>query len=108
MKTPCEVVVWYILPPIRRELTKCMMEDYGLSQKEAAEKLGLSSAAVSQYLSDKRGKGKIGLINEEVLNQIKKSAKSIIDGNDAIAIKEICRVCEMLRSKGIERMGIDG
>ncbi|MEA2054262.1 MAG: helix-turn-helix domain-containing protein [Candidatus Thermoplasmatota archaeon] len=82
-----------------------MMEDYGLSQKEVAEKLGLSSAAISQYLSDKRGKGKMGIINEQILNQIKKSAKRIINGNDVI--KEICRICEMLRSKGIESMEVD-
>jgi predicted transcriptional regulator len=50
---PQELEVWYVIPAIRRELAKGLVAE-GLSQKQVAEKLGLTGAAVSQYLSDKR------------------------------------------------------
>ncbi|MBA3044390.1 helix-turn-helix domain-containing protein, partial [archaeon] len=51
MKMPCEVIIWYILPGIRREITKSLLKN-GLSQREVAKKLGITDAAVSQYLSE--------------------------------------------------------
>ena len=52
---PQEVEVWYILPAIRRELVIALQEQ-GHSQKKIPELLNLTPAAVSQYLSAKRGK----------------------------------------------------
>lgn len=51
---PQEVEVFYILPAIRRELTLALKE-LGKPQKEIAKLLGVTEAAVSQYLSSKRG-----------------------------------------------------
>ncbi|NJL44492.1 MAG: hypothetical protein HC945_04245 [Nitrosarchaeum sp.] len=52
---PQEVEVWYLLPAIRRELVKIFTGKLGLTQKQAAGKLELTEAAVSQYLKKKRG-----------------------------------------------------
>ncbi|MEK6922554.1 MAG: helix-turn-helix domain-containing protein [Nanoarchaeota archaeon] len=51
---PQEIEVWYILPALRREFSKILVEK-GLSQREIAKKLYLTEAAVSQYLHGKRG-----------------------------------------------------
>ncbi len=51
---PQEIDVWYVLPAIRRELAKLFIQHYDLSQKQAAEKLGITEAAISQYVNDKR------------------------------------------------------
>jgi predicted transcriptional regulator len=51
---PQEVEVFYILPAIRRELSIALKEQ-GKSQKEIAQLLGVTEAAVSQYISAKRG-----------------------------------------------------
>lgn len=53
MKPPCELIVWYVLPTIRYELTKELLR-LGLSQKEVSESLGITQAAVSQYVKEKR------------------------------------------------------
>ena len=103
MEVPCEIIMWYVLPAIRRDFTKIMMEEYGLNQKEVAAKLGITDAAVSQYLSAKRGKIKIS--DGKIQSEIRESAKKIVDGTESAMIKEICRICEILKSRGmIEKM----
>ena len=59
LRTPCEFMMWSGLPVIRKEIAESMIINYGLSQKEAANKLGVTPAAVCQYVSKKRGKIKI-------------------------------------------------
>ena len=34
MKTPCEIVVWYVLPTIRREIAKEMVDTYHMKQAD--------------------------------------------------------------------------
>ena len=46
---PQEIEVWYIIPAVRRELAKSMVK-IGLKQKQIAVTLGITEAAVSQYL----------------------------------------------------------
>lgn len=58
MRPPCEVIALQVLPSIRSELARILMERHGLSQREIAERLGLSKAAVSQYVSEKRGQSR--------------------------------------------------
>ena len=43
MKTPCEIIVWDIVPIIRKEFAKNLIENNGLNQKEVAEKLVISA-----------------------------------------------------------------
>ena len=58
-RTSCEYLLWNLLPAIRKEIAKSMVNDFGLNQKEAAAKLEITTAAVCMYLSDKRGNIKI-------------------------------------------------
>ena len=53
---PQEIEVWYLIPALRKELARIFIKDYGLAQKKAAELLGISGAAVSQYVKEKRAK----------------------------------------------------
>lgn len=52
---PQEIEVWYLLPALRREVAKSLIEKHNLSQKKVATILGITEAAISQYLSSKRG-----------------------------------------------------
>lgn len=67
----------------------------GLSQKEVAKILGLSSAAISQYMANKRGKN--FAFNGKIEKEIEKSAKLILDGKDPI--EEICRICNIIKKE---------
>jgi predicted transcriptional regulator len=88
-------MMWNGLPVIRKEIAETMIKDFGLSQKETAEKLGITPAAVCQYLSRKRGK--INISDEKILNEIKLSAKRIIENGDEEVIPETCRICKIFR-----------
>ena len=73
---PQEIEVWYIIPAIRRELVKDIIK-LGLNQKKIAEILGVTPAAVSQYMNQKRAKEVE--FAQETSEEIKKSAKIIMD-----------------------------
>jgi predicted transcriptional regulator len=98
-QAPCEYMMWNGLPVIRREIAECITKNFGLNQKETARKLGVTPAAVCQYLSKKRGKIKI--IDEKVLKEISISAKRIIEDDGNSIITETCRLCKIMRSRGI-------
>lgn len=54
MPIPYEIIVLEVLPAARALIAKKLIEN-GLSQKEAAEKLGLTQPAISQYKRNLRG-----------------------------------------------------
>ena len=75
-KTPCESIIWNILPTLRKMIACCIIHEHGFTQKETADKMGLTPAAICQYKCDKRGQEKFE--NEELRNEIRKSSKIII------------------------------
>jgi len=97
--TPCEYIVWNGLPAIRKGLAQSMINDFGLNQNEVADKLGITPAAVSQYLSGKRGHSNFN--KKLILKEFKSSAKRIIDKGDEVLISETCRLCRILVSKNL-------
>jgi predicted transcriptional regulator len=97
--TPCEFMMWNGLPVIRREIAESMINEYKLNQKQAAERLGVTPAAISQYVSGKRGKVKI--IDEKLLKEINISAKKIIETGEGSVIVETCRICKIMRKSGL-------
>lgn len=92
MDLPQEVEVWYVIPAIRKELTKKLI-NLGLNQKEIAKKLSITEPAVSQYLSGKRGKEI--KFNTSIIKEITISARKII--NNFNTNKEIVRLTNVIR-----------
>lgn len=98
-KAPCESVVWDVLPCLRSALAR-RLKQKGMRQTDIAEMLGVSPAAVSQYLSKKRGcSDEVEGVLEDDLDR---SAAALIDG--AKVTQELCRLCRIMqrRSSGIE------
>jgi predicted transcriptional regulator len=95
MKIECEEAVWFILPIIRKEFAQRLVKDHGFTQRKAAEKLGITESAVSQYLSKKRGDFKIR--DAKIDKEIKKSVQRIVDGDIHVMKTETCRICHLLR-----------
>jgi predicted transcriptional regulator len=52
---PQEIEVRYLIPALRRELSKILSQNHNLKQKEVATLLGLTEAAISQYIKEVRG-----------------------------------------------------
>jgi hypothetical protein len=102
MKIPCELIVWYVLPSIRRELARELVEKHHLSQAEVARRFGVTDAAISQYLKAKRGTSK-EIENSGKYDEFKKevevAAVRIMNGSDIVT--ETCRVCEMVKKSGM-------
>lgn len=93
---PQEIDVWYILPAIRKELAESLKKQ-GLNQSEIAVKLGITKAAVSQYITNKRACSvKFG---PKIKEQIKFSAKQIIKGSNVM--KEIFEIEKLIRRRKI-------
>ncbi|MBU2617671.1 MAG: helix-turn-helix domain-containing protein [Euryarchaeota archaeon] len=96
MKSPCELVVWYVLPCIRSELTKELVK-FGLPQKEVSERLGITQAAVSQYVKEKRGKTM--KFKEDAKEAIRELAKDIArDDTFSNLTIRTCEVCTKIKT----------
>ena len=93
---PQEIEVWYILPALRRESSKIMLEK-GLNQREISKHLFLTEAAVSQYMNGKRGK-EIEF-TDEIRNDIKESVERILKHGNLIAEFQV--LCKKIRSSGL-------
>lgn len=96
MNTPQEIEVWYILPSIRRELAKVMKKDYNLTQRNIANILGVTEAAISQYKSSKRAKSVD--FSEEFKKEIETSVKKIVE-NKNVVVYEIQKLCNLAKNK---------
>ncbi|MFH1445452.1 MAG: helix-turn-helix domain-containing protein [Nanoarchaeota archaeon] len=95
LNLPQEIEVWYVLPAIRKEFTLRMIKG-GMKQKDAAEKLGITEAAVSQYVNKKRA-SEVKL-DDKILKEISGSVKQILKG--ASVINEIQKICHLIKSEG--------
>jgi predicted transcriptional regulator len=102
MKIPCELIVWYVLPSIRRELARELVENHSLTQAEVARRFGVTDAAISQYLKSKRG------TNKEMENsgkypefkvEIESAAIRMLNGSDIVT--ETCSICKMVKKSGM-------
>jgi uncharacterized protein len=91
---PQEIEVWYIIPAVRKELSNLLTKTYGLSYEKAGNALGVSKAAVSQYLSNKRA-NKVCL-DAKTKREIKKSAK-LIEKNPKVAMVEMQRILKFMK-----------
>jgi len=94
METPCQKIVWDVLPAIRAaiavELVRC-----GVSQVQAARMLEIAPSAVSQYLSGKRGY-RIEF-EEEAKKSIVQLAQDLINKKQIDVIERTCGICRKLR-----------
>jgi len=91
-----EIEVWYIIPAIRREISKSLVRK-GMKQRDVARKLEVTDAAVSQYFTSKRA-GEVRF-SQEVKREIEKAANRILNGSNAM--EEIQKLCSICHTDGI-------
>ena len=106
MSLPCERMAKYILPIFRSYVARALVEEYSFTQIKAAEKLGTTQAAVSQYLHSKRG-DKGNEKYEEAMPMIRSAAKGTAKqiatknvDSDGVIIN-FCKLCTSLRERHI-------
>jgi len=91
---PQEIEVWYIIPKIRKELSLVLIDEYRFSYEKTGDMLGISKAAVSQYVSNKRA-NKIKL-STEIMKEISISAKNIFE-KKSNGLVEIERLLQLMK-----------
>tara|TARA_Y100000034_G_scaffold133244_1_gene198208 strand:+ start:386 stop:766 length:381 start_codon:yes stop_codon:yes gene_type:complete len=95
---PQEIEARYIIPALRRDLSKCLVRTHGISYDKIGKLLGITKAAVSQYLSEKRA-AKIKL-HEKVGLEISKSCDNIVSGKSD-SVTEIMKILKHIRKKSL-------
>ena len=86
----CDTMVRNLLPPMRAEMVSRLVQRQGISQSDAAKRLGITRAAVSQYMSRKRGAGEVVLSTELDLI-IDRWALAVITGESDINLCDVCQ-----------------
>jgi uncharacterized protein len=86
----CDTMVRNLLPPMRAEMVVRLVQKQGLSQSDAARKLGVTRAAVSQYISRKRGAGEVE-ISTELNLMIDRWALAVVTGDSDINLCDVCQ-----------------
>jgi predicted transcriptional regulator len=104
MKPPCMIVVQHILPALRVAIAKELVYNYKLKKTDVSELMGLTPAAITQYLNRSRGENaKILEDSSEVNNLIKEIAQDMVEGEsppDMLLLK-MCRICHVVRTEGL-------
>lgn len=94
LEQPQEIEVWYLLPAIRRELALTLINKYSLTQKQTANIIGVTEAAISQYIKSKRaGAVKFG---KNYLDKIDRAANRLIK-DKSLLMAELKNICDDYR-----------
>lgn len=93
---PQEIDAWYVIPALRREIALCLMREYRISYERIGKTLGVSKAAVSQYIKRKRA-ARIRL-HPKVMVEVERACVRVAKGKRA-AVAEIARILGLIHAK---------
>lgn len=102
MSTSCESIARHILPLYRSFVAKELTEKYKYTQVQAAKKLGTTQAAISQYITSKRGHKRIQNYNE-IAPLVQKAAAKVAKRIATMEIsaeefsESFCELCKSLQ-----------
>ncbi len=95
-----DIIIKELVPAMRAYIAKKLVEAYGLSQKQAAQKLGTTQPAISQYKRGLRGfkASSVFLQNQQVVDNLNNLAKTIAttEVSDYHITLELVKACEPL------------
>jgi len=103
LKPPCLIVVSQILPAMRTIISREMVERGKIGPGEAAARMGVTPAAVTQYLKGVRGSDSVSIVNKsrrarKILSELAyELAREEIDM--VIALRKLCEACNYVRSE---------
>lgn len=102
MKPFCELMVQNIFPTVRALMADELMNTLHFNQTEVAEKMQITQPAISQYMSQARGKkAEIIKSNKNVFNLIKESSKRLAKASSYEAAFIMCDICKAIRKEGL-------
>jgi len=99
MILPEELASKSVIPAIRALIVKRLVEEYGMTQQEAAKLLGVTQPAVSKYLHQKRG-ASIGLSGIKEIDQATNDIAKMVSTRKVEPVKIMSRIeaaCQYVR-----------
>lgn len=94
---PQEIEVWYIIPAVRKEMARVLVKEHGLTLEKAGGIIGVTKAAVSQYLKNKRASQ--FKLPKNIKKEIAKSAEIVVRDRK-MAMKEILKILSLIKRSG--------
>ena len=104
MKPICEIIARELLPAARALIARDLIEKHGLTQKEAARRLGMTQPAISQYKQHLRGRKARILDSTEFVSEGLESISSGLTANQINGMEatfEWCELCRRIKSSGL-------
>jgi predicted transcriptional regulator len=107
MVARCETIGKYVLPVFRSLIARELVTNYKLTQVEAAQKLGTTQAAVSQYINSKRafkGTEKFGDLLPALQTMARETAMRLSRNEiraEQISI-DFCKLCPSICAKATD------
>ena len=112
MVARCETIGKNVLPVFRSLIAKELVTSHGLTQIEAAQKLGTTQAAISQYINSKRAlksTEKLSHLMPQLQALATETARKLVKNEirpDEVSI-DFCRVCPTICGKSLGRADED-
>jgi predicted transcriptional regulator len=104
MLLPCEKVARYIIPGFRSLIARELIQIHSFTQIQAANKLGTTQAAISQYVHSKRGDRNFQQF-EKAIPIMRKTAAEVAEriASEEISDNEInivfCKLCKTIHEE---------
>ena len=101
MRPPCEIMVVQLLPAFRALVSHHLMEDYGFTQNQVAEALGVTQASVS------RSRTQLERFKKHYTPRIRRAAKALSEqlAQGTISLEEsiaiLCSFCQNEKIGGV-------
>lgn len=103
MKPPCTIVVQYILPALRVAIARDLIEKYGLRKVDAADRMDVTPAAITQYLNRSRGDTASTMIkgSSKIMNLVSEITRDLAQGESPadMLLMKLCLACRAVRAE---------
>jgi predicted transcriptional regulator len=103
MKPPCMLITTHVLPAIRVIVAKDLVKVHELKPVRVASKMGLTPAAVTQYVSGVRGKKMVDALqrSEKTRAMLNRLTMELVKPESDIraAMPMVCELCKIVREE---------
>jgi len=101
MSSRCETIGKYVVPVFRSLVAKELVQTHHLTQAEAAQKLGTTQAAISQYVNSKRAAKSVGQFGDilpriQAMAVISAGVLARRETGQGEITSDLCRLCSSL------------
>ncbi|MCD6323746.1 MAG: hypothetical protein J7L55_01385 [Desulfurococcales archaeon] len=99
-RPPCEVIVKELMPLLRACLARILINDYGYSIYQASKLLGVTPAAISNYLTAKRADERLvkAVLEDEKFSKLMRSYAESLVNREMEAGDVLCILCRKITS----------